>query len=83
MSRKQLNSEGVIAARLDEVKYLQSYDVYEKVLKNAGEQLAARLCKSSGRTSTRATALIMITTVAMDIKMSANRFIPGGRLRST
>ena len=31
MSGKQLNSEEVIAARLDEIKHLHSFDVYEKV----------------------------------------------------
>ena len=31
MSGKKLNSEEVIAARLDEIKHLHSYDVYEKV----------------------------------------------------
>ena len=31
MSGKQLNSDEVIAARLDEIKHLHSYDVYEKV----------------------------------------------------
>ena len=31
MSGKQLNSEEVIAARLDEIKHLHSYDVYENV----------------------------------------------------
>ena len=31
MSGKQLNSEEVVAARLDEIKHLHSYDVCEKV----------------------------------------------------
>ena len=31
MSGKRLNSEEVVAARLDEIKHLQSYEVYDKV----------------------------------------------------
>ena len=48
---KQLNSEKVVAARLDEMKHLHSYDVYEKVpVKDCWD--------STGR------AVIMITAVA-------------------
>ena len=31
MSGKQLNYDEVVAARLDEIKHIHSYDVYEKV----------------------------------------------------
>ena len=31
MGGTQMNSEEVVAARLDEIKHLHSYDVYEKV----------------------------------------------------